>query len=102
VLIVARQPEDTSLCRLGVTASRRIGVAVARNRAKRLVREAFRATEDLWQGGIDLVVIVRKPLGDTRLQDVVREWRDVAGLLRKRMSGLLADTSPPAKNARRG
>lgn len=102
MLILARQPEDTGICRLGVTASRRIGVAVVRNRAKRLVREAFRATEDLWRPGIDLVVIVRKPLEDTRLQEVVREWRDVAGLLRKRMSGLLAEAPAPAKNAQRG
>ena len=37
--------------RLGITASRRVGGAVVRNRAKRLVREAFRATPELWFSG---------------------------------------------------
>jgi ribonuclease P protein component len=96
VLILARQPAGAA-CRLGVTASRKIGVAVVRNRAKRLVREAFRATAELWQPGIDLVVIVKKPLGDTRLSDVVEEWRGAAGLLRRRMQGLLAESRPAAK-----
>lgn len=102
MLILARQPEDTGVCRLGVTASRRIGGAVTRNRAKRLVREAFRATGDLWPGGIDLVVIVRKPLGDIRLPEVVDEWREVTGLLKKRLARLLAGSPAPENNRGRG
>jgi ribonuclease P protein component len=97
VLILARQPGDAA-CRLGVTASRKIGVAVVRNRAKRLVREAFRATAELWPPGIDLVVIVKKPLGETRLAEVVEEWRSAAGQLRRRMQGLLAEARTAAKN----
>jgi ribonuclease P protein component len=99
VLIVARQEAGEAACRLGVTASRKIGGAVVRNRAKRLVREAFRATPELWRRGVDLVVIVKKPLGETRLAEVVEEWRGVTGLLRKRMSGLLAEQRAAPKNS---
>jgi ribonuclease P protein component len=98
VLILARQESGDAACRLGVTASRKIGGAVVRNRAKRLVREAFRTTPELWQSGVDLVVIVKKPLGETRLSEVVEEWRSVAGPLRKRIAGLLAETRAAAKN----
>jgi ribonuclease P protein component len=70
--------------RLGVVASRRIGSAVIRNRAKRLVREAFRATRQLWMPGIDVVVIVRRPLEGMKLEDVRSEWMSRGELVRKR------------------
>lgn len=60
--------------RLGVTVSRRVGHAPIRSRSKRLVREAFRATRDLWEDGMDLVVIVRGGVAQLRLADVVAEW----------------------------
>jgi ribonuclease P protein component len=85
--------------RLGITASRRIGNAVARNRAKRLVREAYRATRELWPTGIDVVVIVRKPLGELRLPAVVEEWRGASRGLGKRLEKLsrVAPASAEAK-----
>ena len=61
--------------RLGITVSRRAGNAAERNRAKRLIREAFRATRELWAPDLDVVVIARGPLGPLRLADVVGELR---------------------------
>jgi ribonuclease P protein component len=97
VLILAAQSEACASARLGITASRKIGGAVQRNRAKRLVRAAFRATLELFPAGIDLVVIVRKPLEKLRLDAVVREWRSAAGVLGRRTAGLLARASEGAK-----
>ena len=90
VLILARQPDAPQPTRLGVTASRKVGNAVVRNRAKRVVREAFRATSDLFRDGVDLVVIVRGPLTDTRLAEVVSEWRAASSVIARRCSQLLA------------
>jgi len=45
--------------RLGVVASRKVGPAVTRNRAKRLVRETFRRSGDTFPAGLDVVIIVR-------------------------------------------
>ena len=50
------------LTRLGVTATRKTGNAVVRNRARRLVKEAFRSCQAQLPGGLDLVVVVRPPL----------------------------------------
>ena len=61
--------------RLGITASRRVGNAVQRNRAKRLLREAFRCVRAGLPAGLDLVVIVRQGLGSRTLADVVAEWQ---------------------------
>jgi ribonuclease P protein component len=82
--------------RLGITASRRIGNAPARIRAKRLVREAFRSTRELWPQGIDLVVIVRKPLADLKLAAVVEEWRGASQGLARRMQKLGRVAPEPA------
>jgi len=86
LLIRARSPSESAVksARVGVTVSRRVGSAVVRNRAKRLVREAFRATRDLWDEDLDLVVIVRKAPGAMKLADVLGEWRSAQRALSRR------------------
>ena len=73
VFILRRRPEGP--VRLGITASRKIGGAVQRNRARRLIREAFRAVFADLPAALDIVVIVRRPLGERKLPDVLGEWR---------------------------
>jgi len=46
--------------RLGISASRRVGNAVVRNRIKRVVREWFRGRRDQWPENMDLLVIARR------------------------------------------
>ena len=55
-------PNGSSTSRLGITTTRRLGKAVTRNRARRLVREAYRTHRQEVPGGYDLVVVVRSPL----------------------------------------
>lgn len=45
--------------RLGVITSRKIGEAVARSRARRLLREAFRLHQDCLSKPVDIVLIAR-------------------------------------------
>lgn len=74
----AALPKRADETRLGITASRKVGNAVVRNRCKRLIREAFRATRDLWAPDLDLVVIVRQARGGMKAGDVVDEFRSAA------------------------
>ena len=85
VLVLAPGPAPDQPARLGITASRRIGGAVQRNRAKRIIRAAFCVTRELWLPGVDLVVIVKKPLGDLKRGEVVREWESALPLIKKRV-----------------
>lgn len=48
--------------RLGLTCGKVIGKAVQRNRAKRLMRESYRLTEDNIKIGNDFVIVARSRL----------------------------------------
>ncbi len=59
--------------RLGLAASRRVGGAVRRNRARRLLRESFRRLERGSRAALDLVVLVKPELASSALVEVQRE-----------------------------
>lgn len=61
-LFILRRPGANT--RLGVTVSRRIGGAVARNRMKRQLREHFRLNVDRIPEGLDLVIVVHRDLSE--------------------------------------
>ena len=63
MLIAAEEAHPGDRIRLGITASRKVGNAVVRNRVKRAVRDWFRtrrAGMAFGPGGADLVVIARR------------------------------------------
>ena len=60
--------------RLGIVASKKLGDAVRRNRAKRLIREVFRHL-DTPPAAVDVVVIPRRELFDAPFPDLERDFR---------------------------
>ncbi|MFU8771528.1 MAG: ribonuclease P protein component [Anaerolineales bacterium] len=66
VLIVRRNQDGPT--RIAVSAGRSVGKAVQRNRAKRLLREAIKPILAQIEPGWDIVLIARKPLTETSLQ----------------------------------
>ena len=62
--------------RLGIAASRKLGGAVVRNRARRLLRESFRRQELTGDVGFDLVIVVRTDLAGCTQAEVDREFRE--------------------------
>lgn len=56
--------------RLGITATKKIGNAVQRNRARRLITEAYRLLENQLPRGLDIVIVARKKAVYTKMQAV--------------------------------
>jgi ribonuclease P protein component len=71
-------PGATSATRLGIVASRKVGDAVRRNRAKRLIRDVFRRSEAArLTPALDLIVIPRRELFDAAFSSLENDFRAV-------------------------
>ena len=57
VMYVVENGLDTN--RLGISVSKKVGNSVIRHHITRLVRESYRLHEDMFNSGLDIVVIAR-------------------------------------------
>src|SRR5207245_427153 len=71
--VVLTQLRENGGSRIGITASRRVGGAVVRNRVKRLVREFFRRHQHAIVPAQDVVVIARPTAATATYAEVGRE-----------------------------
>src|SRR5689334_17873447 len=81
-----RLPNGLDVGRLGIAATRKLGGAVTRNRAKRLVREVFRRNK--LAPGFDIVIVPRRELLDTSLVALESEFRHILERSARRPSKL--------------
>jgi ribonuclease P protein component len=69
-LVLFVLPTNTSERRVGIVAGKKIGKAVDRNRAKRLIREAYRLNKGNLIRGLDIVLIAKKGIEKLSLAEV--------------------------------
>lgn len=60
--------------RLGVVTSKKIGGAVIRNRARRLLRESFRLHQHALPAATDIVLVARNSIADKAFADVEKDF----------------------------
>jgi ribonuclease P protein component len=72
VLFLAPGPGDWA-----VVATKRVGGAVERNRAKRILREAWRQVSPQVTGDFDAVLVAREAIRGATTQDLVSEMTDM-------------------------
>lgn len=56
--------------RLGITVSKKIGKAVLRNRAKRIIKEAYRSLEGSVSSGYDFVIVARVSINGKKMGEI--------------------------------
>lgn len=70
-------PTAHACARLGIAATRKMGSAVVRNRAKRLARELFRHQKP--SAGLDIIVVPRREFLDAPYTSLEREFGILVG-----------------------
>ena len=58
--------------RVGITTSKKIGKAVTRNRARRVIRAAYRQNEELLKTGYDFVFVARAKTAEMKSDDLAK------------------------------
>jgi ribonuclease P protein component len=61
---------NTDKNRLGISASKKVGNSVVRHRFSRLVRESYRLHENIFNSGLDIVVVARKSAAFVRFYEI--------------------------------
>ena len=66
--------------RLGISVSKKVGNSVIRHHITRLIREAYRLQEDMFNSGLDIVVIARASARSASYYDVESALKHLGGL----------------------
>ena len=69
-LVMYLRKNGTDGNRLGISVSKKVGNSVVRHRVTRLIRESYRLREDMFNSGLDMVVIARKGAKDKTCQEI--------------------------------
>ena len=69
-LVMYVKTGESGPSRYGFSVSKKVGNSVVRHHITRLVRESYRLHEDMFNSGLDMVVIARKSAKDKNCQDI--------------------------------
>jgi ribonuclease P protein component len=69
-----RRLPDSAKPKLGVVTSKKIGGAVERNRARRLLRESFRQHQHEFTQPVELILVARNSIAGKKFADVERDF----------------------------
>jgi len=85
LVFVVRNPTPSELpaARLGVTVTRKVGIAVIRNRIRRWVREAFRRERRAFAPGIDMVWVAKRSAATGSYAEVHADMLQLSARLRR-------------------
>ena len=61
---------NTDRNRLGISVSKKVGNSVVRHRVTRLVRESYRLHENIFNSGLDIVVVARNNASSASYADI--------------------------------
>ena len=77
-LVLYARPNRTATNRVGITASKKLGHAVVRNRVRRRLREIYRLNEERFAPGWDIVVVARSRCIDADFEKLTHAYLSLA------------------------
>lgn len=86
--LMQANPQKQYLNRVGLTVSKKIGGAVVRSRARRVMRAAYASLEGRLRQGFIVVISAREGIGDQKSTDIAAELARGFGKL-----GMFANTT---------
>ena len=66
--------------RLGISVSKKVGNSVIRHHITRLIRESYRLHEDMFNSGLDIVVIARSNAKNASYHEIASALMHLGGL----------------------
>ena len=78
VMYVVRSGEEANS--IGISVSKKVGNSVIRHHVTRLIRESYRLQEDMFNSGLDIVVIARNTAKDISYHEVESALLHLGGL----------------------
>ena len=66
--------------RIGISVSKKVGNSVIRHHLTRLIREGYRLQEDMFNSGLDIVVIARGTARDASFHQISSALKHLGGL----------------------
>ena len=71
---------DLNKNRIGISVSKKVGNSVIRHRITRLIRESYRLQEDVFNSGLDIVVIARSTAREVGYKEIESALLHLGGL----------------------
>ena len=83
-LVMYVKENDLGINRIGISVSKKVGNSVIRHRVKRLILESYRLHEDMFNSGLDMVIIARttaKEKGYHEIESAVMHLGKLQGII---------------------
>ena len=80
LLVMYVLENHTDKNRLGISVSKKVGNSVIRHHVTRLIRESYRLQEDMFNSGLDIVVIARSTARDISYHETESALLHLGGL----------------------
>ena len=71
---------ETNCNRIGISVSKKVGNSVIRHHITRLIRESYRLQEDMFNSGLDIVVIARTTARNASYKEIFSALSHLGGL----------------------
>jgi len=69
-LVMYVKENNLGFNRIGISVSKKVGNSVVRHRLKRLILESYRLHEDIFNSGLDMVIIARMTAKDKNYHEM--------------------------------